>query len=242
MSSDFVIDTNVLVTPTRVHSALGNPWSATWLGIVLPIACLYFDPAFFQWDIGWPLLEPIKVGSYLAIGLGVVGLAAWLIWQRWNSVLTGWLYCGCLYASLLGIAMLPITIPTILIVIGLVGLSPFLTALVFWHAARQARANAGELFKPRLAVCAFLVYLVIPISAQLVTTKITNDALDEISLGVEPSAANAIQRLNAISYLVEIRLMIRRFQAEKSIPARKRLAAAYLAVTGEEIGNNPVMW
>lgn len=242
MSSDIVIDTNVSVTPMPPRSAFRDPWIAAGLGIVLPIACLYFDPIFFHSLTGYPLLDPIKVGSYLAIGMGIVGLTGWLIWHRWNSVLTGWLYCGCLYALLIGIAMLPITILTILIIIGLLGLSPFLTAVVFWHAARQARYEAGEAFKTAVAVCAFLVYLAIPISTQLVTTKVTNEALDEIVVGSEPATTNAIQRLRAISYLVEIRLMIRRFQAEKSSPAGRRLEDAYLVVTGEKIGDNPALW
>lgn len=242
MSTDIMIDTNEPVTPVPPRSAFRNPWNATCLGIVLPIACLYFDPVFFHTHLGFPLLEPIKVGSYLAIGLGIVGLAVWLIRHRWNSVLTGWLYCGCLYASLIGVVMLPITIPTIFIIIGLLGLAPFLTAIVFWHAARQARDEAGESFKPAVAICAFLVYLALPISTQLVMTKVTNNALDEISVGSEPAATNAIHRLRAISYLVEIRLIIRRFQAEESSPAGRRLADAYLAVTGEKIGDNPALW
>ena len=131
-------------------------------GIALPVLCHYLDPIVFRASFGGPLLGPSEVVAGGAIGLGSLSLATWLTIGKATALLAGLLAGGALFASLLGLIPLPHSIIGLFALIGIPGLSPFVTAFVSWRNAvrafRQGRRNGSALIVPSVlgsvVVCA----------------------------------------------------------------------------------------
>src|SRR5690349_8406254 len=88
-------------------------------GIVLPVVCLWFDPIVFRSSLGGPLVGRYTVVAGGAIGLGLLSLAAWMVVRRPPAFLAGLLTGGALFASLLGIFLLPFSIIGLFVLIGI---------------------------------------------------------------------------------------------------------------------------
>src|SRR5262249_33418819 len=114
-------------------------------GIALPLVCLYFDPVVFRPSIlGKPLLAPYLVVGGVAIGLGLLSLSTWLLFRWPPAFLTGLLAGGTIFAGLLGLVLLPLSLIGLALGIGFLGFSPFVTAFVFWRNAVRAYRRACE--------------------------------------------------------------------------------------------------
>lgn len=111
-------------------------------GIALPIVCLVADPGVFR---GWAY-RPVVYGF---IGTEILVLAAWLLLQsrlRGSALyFAGPLVAGGGFAFALGVALLPLTFFGLLLLVGVLGFTPFFTAHAFlrsgWRAFRRGRAG-----------------------------------------------------------------------------------------------------
>lgn len=120
-------------------------------GILLPLLCLVFDPFVFNTaSCEGPLLDwPIALTTYSAMGLGLTTLLIWLIsgprLRRGLAFLAGILWAGAAVALLLGIILLPFSLIGLLIIFGIAGFTPFLTAFVFFRNGSAAWLQAHTL-------------------------------------------------------------------------------------------------
>ena len=136
--------------PTRIELIVD------WIGgVVGPVVCLVLDPVV----LGGPNSH---LRSYsIAAESGMVGfmfvIAVWLTCHPSPNVFAGLLYAGGFLAIAIGLAILPLSIDGLRYGIGALGLTPFLTALVFFRNARRAQALAGEQFRWQTAIVASLV-------------------------------------------------------------------------------------
>ncbi|HEX7901935.1 MAG TPA: hypothetical protein VF950_29520 [Planctomycetota bacterium] len=113
-------------------------------GIALPLLCLLADPGVFA---GWPY-RPVV---YSFIGTEIAVLAAWLALQKRlrGSALffAGPLVAGGGFAFVLGVALLPVSVFGLLVLVGVLGFTPFFTAFAFarsgLRAFRRGRAGRG---------------------------------------------------------------------------------------------------
>ena len=236
MSSEIAIDTKAKISRPRAPSNFRHPIVAILLGIVVPLLCLWIDPIIFDASIGQPPLA----GSYTHVCLGYMSLAmfslaAWLISHRLPSVFTGLLFGGWAFSLLLGLALLPLSIIGLLLLIGILGLSPFLTAATFWHCAKQAREVAGARFNRVVAVFALLLYVTVPPVADAGIRRLTTSWIVEITTGSDQSAAQATGRLKLLGPLFDTDVLVQEFNGAFSTPARERLAKVYLDLTGDTI-------
>src|SRR5687767_14435691 len=112
-------------------------------GIALPLICLLADPGVFA---GWPY-RPVV---YSFIGTELVVLAAWLVLQKRlrTSALffAGPLVAGGGFAFALGVALLPLSVFGLLLLVGVLGFTPFFTAFAFARSGLRAfrRGRAGR--------------------------------------------------------------------------------------------------
>ena len=120
-------------------------------GIALPLVCLSLDEFVFQSPHGNAFLGRYTIFAGVAGGLGIVSLAAWHLIRRPPALFAGLLCGAALFATLLGMALLPYSIFGLFFDrIALLGLSPFATAFVFWRNA--IRPTSGLATRdPRLA-------------------------------------------------------------------------------------------
>jgi len=117
-------------------------------GIVLPVACLVFDPVVFRGGFaGGPLLGPFKLFAYALIALEIAALGAWLALRGragvWCGPLGGVMTAGALFSLVVGVVLLPFSLLGLMFLIGVLGFSPFLAALVYWrNGGRAPRGHA----------------------------------------------------------------------------------------------------
>lgn len=133
-------------------------------GIVLPIACLIADPGILRSLplslLGPPLLAPFAAAAYVVILPAFVVLAVWLAWPRAALLLAGPLFAGGAVAFAIGVALLPISLPACVVLIGLLGLVPFVTAFVYVRNGLRALRTARAAGASRSLVLVSLLFLV----------------------------------------------------------------------------------
>jgi hypothetical protein len=116
-------------------------------GIFLPLAMLAVDPAVFRGDpIGeGPILGAFAPGCYFGISCGMLALGLHLLVRPRSAVLRGVLSAAACFAVLLGLVLLPFSILGSFAAdgVGILGFSPFLTALVFGAQGKPANADPG---------------------------------------------------------------------------------------------------
>jgi len=138
------------------RSGVRLAFDLTW-GIVIPLICLAYDPGIFRDHYAYPdptgppPFDPSAWGVrtvfyYVALGYQMLLLAVWIGWghamKRIASFVEGGLWVGCLAAVLIGLILLPNSLLGLIVGIGALGFTPWLTAFVFYRRAREAHATA----------------------------------------------------------------------------------------------------
>lgn len=113
-------------------------------GVLMPVICLLCDPGFFKQPVAdSPLSMPVNFNllAYCTFGLQMVAMLIWLIAapKRAAGVLAGIFVVGVGIAILVGLLLLPASAVGILVLgLGIMGFTPFLTAGTFYRRARDA--------------------------------------------------------------------------------------------------------
>jgi hypothetical protein len=115
-------------------------------GIVVPIFCFVADPFVFRtWFDGSSvgLLASYRVFIYSGFCISAIVLFVWqyipeLLSDRLRSMCAGVMYAAGLFAFIVGVRMIPYTLFGLFLVVGALGLLPFLAAGAFTQNARNA--------------------------------------------------------------------------------------------------------
>ena len=138
-------------------------WLQGIWGILMPLACLVTDPMFFLTSGVKPEapfeafndpsnFRPYAAASYAFILWQMTMLvASWFATKHqamWSAWLAGNLYAGALFAGGIGVCMLPMAAIASIMLVGLPGFTPLITAVVFFRTAGQVwqpiRENGAE--------------------------------------------------------------------------------------------------
>ena len=116
-------------------------------GIVLPILCFIFDPGFVREHGFWGSAPGLSEVFYTAVSLQLPAFLAWQVagrWMHWScvAILAGVLWVGVGIATSVGLMMLPLSVIGLIVGIGALGFTPFLTAVVFGRNAIRATRRA----------------------------------------------------------------------------------------------------
>ena len=139
-------------------------------GVVLPIICVLADPiVFVSREQG--LLSRYQVFGYTSIAIGFISLFTWLVFRRPWPVLAGCLMGSVVFSFLLGTILLPYSVIGLLIVIGALGFSPFLSAFAFARngvrAYRLCMQECGRTYTLVGVTLGILIALGIPAHLQM---------------------------------------------------------------------------
>jgi hypothetical protein len=146
-------------------------------GIVMPVVCLVCDPFVFRGGVihDRGLYQQYQLYAYAISALEMVALCAWLFPAgragRRPAALAGMLFAGALFSFWVGFSILPYSFFGLVVIIGVLGFVPFLTAFVYlrngWRAAGEAGlAGNGS---PRLAAVALTCGFFFALGAPAVT-------------------------------------------------------------------------
>ncbi len=211
-------------------------------GIALPILCLVADPGVLRPTplvaLGPPMLAPFAVAAYAAILPAMAVLVAWLAWPRAALVLAGPLFAGGGVALAIGVALLPISLPACLVLIGLLGLVPFATAFVFfrngWRALRAARAGGASARALALVPLLFVGTVGFAFGAQRHADGRVEALIDAATSGDERRTADAVEGLRPYGWLVDMAPALAAARAGPEARA-ERLERAWHDATGRTL-------
>lgn len=215
-------------------------------GILLPAFCVCFDPIVFRAGFGPPLLSGFEVAALGFIGVSMVSLAVWLSVGRPAAMLCGFLTAGAIFAAALGWVLLPYSIPgSFLMLIGLLGFTPFVTAFVFARnavgAARRAHHSQRTIVVPALVGMAIAGGA--PWATQRYVTGQTSRAFELLKSADPVAATEGLTILKRLRYLIRSDELVDAYVRTGDPTRRQRLADAYRELTGASIQDRAAeMW
>jgi hypothetical protein len=137
-----------------------------WLfGVVMPVACIFFDPAVFTGNFlgERPWLGAVKPAAYALSFVSILAMMAWLIWgerlRGFSVVLSGLFAMAGLGSFLIGLAIMPLSLLGLIIVIGVFGFTPFLTAIVMFRNAERSYNAARSFLDQSTVMYSFILML-----------------------------------------------------------------------------------
>ena len=213
-------------------------------GLLFPLICLVLDPIVFRLGsmdagFGGPMGTPFVVGAVVAIGLGFITLISWLSLRRAPAFFAGLMSGSALFAVTLGIVMLPLSLLGMLFLgVGILGMSPFITAFVFGRNAIRASRMAREAKHPRpnlLAAFGFVIACGVPLASQGYVWREVSYAKEMVLSENPDTAARGLAVLKIFRGMATFDDIATAYQAEKNEDRRKRLAVAYDELTGMDI-------
>ena len=172
----------------------------------------------------------------------MVSLTAWLLFRRPAAVFAGLLTGGALFATMLGLILLPLSLIGLFFIIGILGFSPFVTSFVFWRNALVAYRTAQQGSSKLRVRLPFLAGLTITCAGPFVfQTYVSLEVArgTELVLSADSQRGLSIQRTFGI--LSRFDQMISAYESEPDPTRRQRLAAMYLDLTGVDIESRSVL-
>jgi hypothetical protein len=212
-----------------------------WIfGVVLPVICFAFDPIVFKNGFGEPaFLGAFKPFAYLLSYVSVMALAAWLIWGarlKWLSAfLAGLFAVGGVVSLAVGVVLSPFSLLGLLLIIGILGFTPFFTAIVFLRNARRAFYSAKPFFEKRVLINSFVLSAIFSLVLPSVFNLEVKRALDEIKSGDARAVRAGAGRLKFVAPLVNFDALARQYNSSADGEKREALAEAYLELTGKSL-------
>jgi hypothetical protein len=220
-------------------------------GVVGPIVCFVIDPVVFRGWLFGPLLPDYQTFAYLFSGLQIALLCFWLVtgpgWQLWNKLIGGMLLCGALFCVIMGLVLAPFSLIGLAYGVGVFGLTPFLTALVYLR-------NSGRALRSESPEAESLVGVIIPASGLLLVAGVplllsiqihwtVSRAVTEIVEGDPQHAMFAAQRLVPLRFLASAELdqIVNAYSASSDEKRKELLKSCYREITGDSIENRAHM-
>ena len=223
----------------RVGTFLDGTGVRWTIGVALPIVLIAVDPAVFHsrvFGVGMPILGVLKPFCYTATGLALVFFVVWLIRTQPSAFTSGAFAGATLFAVLLGTAILPFSLLGIFFLgLGLLGLSPFLMAAVYWRAARAAFPSRDTSNRRWLLWSAGMVLLLgMPSAVQGGASRAFRQSLADITSADAASVARGTERLRRWSPLLDLEGLLLAYADEQDASRRAQIAATYHQLTGQD--------
>ena len=211
--------------------------------LVAPILCFYFDPVVFKGGIGGKaMLQSFQLFAY---GVTAVEVTLFVVWTlagarlgAWSRLIGGTLICGAVFSAAIGLAILPYTLIGLIIIIGVFGFVPFLTAFAYlrvgWRAVKsQANTPASSPMVPLLVGA--ILSLALPALVSVYVSRTTTNSINAILFGNPQQAGLAVGHLRWLPFIPQQDLdaLVNAYSVEKDPARRERLKNYYQALTGE---------
>ncbi len=228
---------------SRLGRTIDSTSSSVAFGIVAPIICFALKPILLAGDAfelpGLRFIDTFWIFGYGVIGLGIATLSLWL-WRGtrlgvWCGVVSGVLAVCALFAGGLGLVLLPFSLIGLLVLIGVLGFVPFLTATTFARNARRAFVHARSVLGEPKAMGSLILGAIlvvgIPGAIQSWASLAVRHAIGDVARG-DPTA---MARLRAWYPYAHRDRLVWSYSAERDPAKKERLAAAYRELTGGDL-------
>jgi hypothetical protein len=209
------------------------------VGVLVPVVGVLRDPVVFHASHNRAVLGEYRVAGQIATGIGILSLTGWIAFRRPAALFVGLLGPAAVFAVVLGLLLLPVTLARLMALTDFTGLVPFLVALVFfrngYRALAQARSRGRRTSLLARAVLSFFVSCAAPWTGQVFVNRQIADA-EPLILSINPAdVSRGVAVLRSLRGLYDADRIILEYQSE-SIPVfRYRMARAYQKITDEDI-------
>lgn len=230
---------------SRVDRWFDRRWVIVLLGVVLPLACVLFDPYVFRTVSSWRsegILEEYRPFYYAYFAIGA---SAFLWWRPAGPWLRGvHRACACA-AFLLGVMLLPFSLFGVLLLgLGLLGLAPLVVAALHWRVAHHSSPERGRptTYHRFLGLSGFLFPSVLAFAFHVHTVDVAlrrSQRFADVSVPVTEEDARALRLLLAVAPTSSADVFVERAQGAwadvSSRPVFVELDARYRSVTGQSL-------
>jgi len=226
----------------RVASAIGrflDDSSVAWaFGVVMPPIMLLADPVVFQGSsvVGRALLGQYRTACYLGIALAMLAMVMVLKANRGKAFVAGVMAAAAVFGSALGLAILPFSLIGIVVMgLGLLGLSPFLSAAVFAWWSRRSLHESGARHRLLQAAGGAVLFVGLIVGTQVTTNRLLQSSINDIASSRLRKSRAATDRLARWQLFVDMDAFIAAWEQHPDPEAKQRLADAYKVITGEDL-------
>jgi len=214
-------------------------------GLIAPILCFYFDPIVFKGQfVGESNLQSYQLFAYGVTAVEVSVLAVWLLFGTrlggWSKLVGGVLISGAVFSAAIGVAILPLSIIGLILVIGIFGFIPFITAFVYlrvgWRALKTEERTAPASWASALLIGAILS-LGIPAMLSLYVSRTASRSVDVILHGSPQQAQVALAQLRRLPLIPRQNLepLVQAYMIEQDSKRKATLKDSYRLLAGEDI-------
>jgi len=215
-------------------------------GVVLPIFFLVIDPIVFQGGIfgEQPILGRFQMFAYLFCGLQIGVFLCWRTMARHLApaagLIGGILLAGALFSFIVGVLMLPLSLFALIVLIGIVGFTPFLTAFVYLRTGIRAMKaqERNPIFGSRflLATLTGLLAVALPALLSFQISLHVSAAMNQLLYGNDIQAQLALNRLKWLPVRsTNAMQIVTAFRQETDPDKEFALKRYYKELTGEDI-------
>jgi hypothetical protein len=153
-----------------------------------------------------------------------------------RAFLGGVMMAAAAFGVALGLAILPFSLLGILFFgIGLLGLSPFVSAAVFAAWSRRALGEAVGRYRLPCAAAGVLCFVGVWGGTQWAASQAVRTSVNDIVSGRLRKQRIAERRLSRWQILLDMDQLAVAWQNESDPAARQRLADSFKAITGEDL-------
>jgi hypothetical protein len=151
------------------------------------------------------------------------------------------MFAGAVFSFVVGVCLLPFSALGLLIIIGALGFTPFITFFIYLRNARRARKAAVAQLTPAALVLTLMfgvtLALATPVFAHWRIGKFVERSLAEVIDGDEAQAKAAARNLQYVRPLASAKIdqMVEAYDSSTDPQRKERLARAYHQITGSDI-------
>ena len=217
------------------------------VGVVAPVLCFICDPIVFRNNLGFtPFnldLSPFQLPVYFFSGLSILTLLLWLKLRNrsgeLSAVIAGILLAGSVGSLIIGIVILPLTMFGLLVLIGILGFTPFVVSFVYLRNAIRAFKNAKPLITRPQLMTSFLLGAILvsgpPTVAHWQIRRMVTQSMNDLLTGDVQTAEWATQRLRYVGWAADLDQVVWTYSREADQTRKAALAKAYKEITGKDI-------
>ena len=152
----------------------------------------------------------------------------------------GVLISGAVFSVAIGVAILPLSIIGLLLIIGIFGFIPFITAFVYlrvgWRALKNGESTTPVSWATALVIGAILS-LGIPALLSVYVSRTASRSVAVILHGSPQQAQVALARLRKLPIIPrqDLEPLLQEYMLEKDASRKETLKDSYRLLTGEDI-------
>ena len=156
-------------------------------GVIMPVFCFAIDPIVFTSRLESSLLGRMRPFAYILSYVSIMAMTGWLLFGerlKWlNAFLAGLFGIGAVISFALGILLLPFSVMGLILLIGVLGFTPFFSGAVYLRNAAWAFRAAQPFLEKRVVISSFLLAAVFSVAVPWTVNMHIKRELDRIQSG-----------------------------------------------------------